>query len=104
MGKTVRWEGPSRRGWLRRLRARQWNERAGWHFAGSFTDREPGTDWPVDFWQYDWVKIGTMAELRDPLYGQRRMVPLWFVEVDGKRHGFAAEEFSNGVWVFFLPV
>lgn len=89
---------------LKRLRARRFNNKRGWKFAGSVMERKDHPDWPVDFWLYKWVDTGTKVELRDPLHGHRRMVDVWFVEADGKRYGFAANEFTPGVYVFFLPI
>lgn len=88
---------------LKRMRARAWNRKRGWEFAGAVAEREDDPRWPVDFWLYRWVDTGTQAEVRDPLYGHRRMIRCYFVEADGKRYGFAADELSAGVWGFFLP-
>ncbi|ANU08744.1 hypothetical protein [Paraurantiacibacter namhicola] len=88
---------------IKRLRAKGFNRKRGWKFAGAVAERQDHPTWPVDFWLYKWVETGTSTELRDPIHGHRRMVRVWFVEADGVRHGFAADELSNGVWGFFLP-
>lgn len=92
------------RGARNRWRARRWNHGRGWEFAGA-TGKDTALDgWPVNFWAHRWVHIGTQAELRDPLYGRRRMMPCYFVEAGGKRHAFAADELTDDEWVFFLPI
>jgi len=39
----------------------------------------------------------------DPLYGKEKMFRIYEVTVDGRVIRFAASEFSNCVWGFYLP-
>lgn len=89
--------------WLRQLNARRWNAKQGWRFVGATVAGHRLADWPVDFWQAKWVEDGR-AHLREPDYGEQRLVPTWHVDIDGGSYEFAATEFSNGVYGFYLPV
>ena len=87
-----------------RFRARRWNRARGWEFSGSVTEGEVLAEWPCDLWAADWIATGVSAELRDPLRAERRMVPTYYVMAGERRFAFAATEFSNGLWGFYLPV
>lgn len=88
--------------WFRRLTASRWNAQQGWRFVGATVHGQKLAEWPVDFWQAKWVEDGR-AHLREPVYGEQRLIPTWYVELNGRRHAFAATEFSNGVYGFYLP-
>jgi hypothetical protein len=45
---------------------------------------------------------GKRVKVQDPAYHQNHTFEVWKVEIDGQIHRFAAEEFSNCVWGFYL--
>lgn len=56
----------------------------------------------VNIFDYQWYETDQKAEVRDPLYGQEYRFPVYTVNIKGKHYEFAAGEFSNCVWGFFL--
>jgi hypothetical protein len=89
---------------LRRLKASRWNRRQGWIFTGLCSESETSDSWPVNFWSAKWSSVGHSVKLLDPEDGEPRMVPCYLVEKNGRRFGFAVDEFSDGRYGFFLPV
>ena len=51
---------------------------------------------------YDWQTTGKRVKIKDPIYHQDHTFEVWQVEIDGQIHRFAAGEFSNCVWGFYL--
>ena len=63
--------------------------------------------WAACSWQqggrlYDWQTTGKRVKVKDPIYHQDHTFEVWQVEIDGQIHRFAAGEFSNCVWGFYL--
>jgi len=56
----------------------------------------------VNIFDYEWQKTGKEVTVRDPSHNQRHIFSVWKVKVNGVRYQFAAGEFSNGVWGFFV--
>lgn len=56
----------------------------------------------INIFAYKWKKTGECISVQDPLYHQNYKFPIYTVNVDGESHSFAAGEFSNGVWGFYL--
>ena len=56
----------------------------------------------VDIFRYEWVNTGRKARIHDPRYGSKYEFPVYKVVVDGKAREFAAGEFSNGVYGFYI--
>jgi len=52
--------------------------------------------------RYDWKTTGKRVKVQDPIYHQDHTFEVWQVEIDGQLHRFAAGEFSNCVWGFYL--
>ena len=46
--------------------------------------------------------FGKRVKVKDPIYHQDHTFEVWQVEIDGQIHRFAAGEFSNCVWGFYL--
>jgi len=88
--------------WLRKRKARQFNEAKGWLWAGAVTEQQAGTGWPADFWRFDWHDCG-VVRLLDPLYGKQKVLREYWVFDGDMRYAFATPEFSNGIYGFFLP-
>ena len=57
----------------------------------------------VNIFDYGWKPTGRMAEVRDPLHGDRFCFSIYEVEIGKIRYEFAAGEFSNCIWGFYLP-
>ena len=56
----------------------------------------------VNIFDYSWKNTGRRAKVQDPAYHQNFTFEVWQVEIDGQIHRFAAGEFSNCVWGFYL--
>ena len=56
----------------------------------------------VNIFDYDWQTTGKRVNVNDPIYHQDHTFEVWQVEIDGKIRRFAAGEFSNCVWGFYL--
>ena len=56
----------------------------------------------VNIFKYNWKDIGESVAVLDPLYGEEHVFRIYTVVVDGQEHEFAAGEFSNCVWGFYL--
>ena len=52
--------------------------------------------------EYNWQTTGKRVKVKDPIYHQDHTFEVWQVEIDGQIHRFAAGEFSNCVWGFYL--
>lgn len=56
----------------------------------------------VNIFDYRWLATGNKVEVKDPIYQREHIFMIWQVEIDGQIYQFAAGEFSNGVWGFYL--
>ena len=56
----------------------------------------------VNIFNYHWESTGEHADVRDTSYGQDHKFSVFRVNVEGEIHTFAAGEFSNCVWGFYL--
>ena len=57
----------------------------------------------VDVFAHEWTDTRKCIRVHDPLYGQPYTMNVYEITVDGSVHCFAAGEFSNNVWGFWLP-
>ncbi len=57
----------------------------------------------IDIFDYDWASDWEKVVVTDPMYGQEHTFTVWHVNVKSEIYTFAAGEFSNGVWGFYLP-
>ena len=57
----------------------------------------------VNIFNYKWQNTGKKAEVTDPRYNVIKVFSVWKVEIDDIEYEFAAGEFSNSVWGFYLP-
>ena len=57
----------------------------------------------VDVFAHEWTDTRKCIRVHDPLYGQPCTMNIYEITVDGTVHRFAAGEFSNNVWGFWLP-
>ena len=56
----------------------------------------------VNIFNYRWHDCREMAAVIDPHYGVEKVFHVYEAEIDGQVRRFAAGEFSNGVWGFYL--
>ena len=74
-----------------------------WVFVGVCMDGGPFAIGGIDVWATDWHRQpGQFAAVRDPAYGQPFRFAVYRVRHGRRSVGFAAGEFSNCVWGFFV--
>lgn len=74
-----------------------------WQFAGSSKESEPFEIRGVNVWEQGCqVSPGQEAHVHDPVYGQGFVFRVYTVQDGEEKVEFAAGEFSNGVWGFFI--
>lgn len=56
----------------------------------------------VNIFDYEWKSTGRHVNVCDPLYKQEYRFSIYTVVIDGQEHEFAAGEFSNCVWGFYV--
>ena len=57
----------------------------------------------IDVWKHDWVRLGDeRAVATDPKYGQEFHFPVYRITHRGRTVEFAAGEYANGVWGFYM--
>lgn len=56
----------------------------------------------INIFEYEWSETGESILVKDPLYQQDYKFSIYTINVAGENHDFAAGEFSNGVWGFYL--
>ena len=56
----------------------------------------------VNIFDYKWESTGKRAKVKDPSYKQDFVFNVYKVTIDGTEHEFAAGEFSNCVYGFYL--
>jgi hypothetical protein len=75
-----------------------------WEFAGSDVEGGPFELFGKSIWSVRWRRRpGELAEVRDPVYGQVFRFPVYQFAEETSLATFAAGEFSNGVYGFFIP-
>ena len=76
----------------------------GWRFVSIGLEGQPTDIAGVNPWEAEWTATGSRITVAHPQYPGQRHV-MWVYEVKGSapRVLFAAGEFSNGVWGFFVP-
>jgi hypothetical protein len=74
-----------------------------WQHVGTCVDGGPLEIDGIDVWKYDWTPLANRtANVRDPAYGQPHEFQVYELTVENKSLLFAAGEFSNCVWGFYL--
>ena len=56
----------------------------------------------VNIFKYNWISTGEQISVTDPLYGQVHTFNVFTAEIKGESKIFAAGEFSNNVWGFYV--
>lgn len=75
-----------------------------WKYIGRCVDGARLEIAGLNVWEHEWTRTSSPhAHVTDPLYGSPFEFPVYAVEASGKRVLFAAGEFSNCVWGFYVP-
>lgn len=56
----------------------------------------------VNIFNYEWTGTGEKITVIDPQYHKEHKFNVYTVDIEGKTKRFAAGEFSNCVWGFYL--
>lgn len=56
----------------------------------------------VNIFDFKWKNTNKKVKVRDPLYNQEYEITIYTVEIGNKEVTFAAGEFSNGVYGFYV--
>ena len=56
----------------------------------------------VNIFEYNWQATGKRIKVKDPLYNQEYIFPIYNVIIEEKEFTFAAGEFSNAVYGFYV--
>lgn len=75
-----------------------------WEFIMSGSSGDALTLKGVDLWQCNWKDTGRKANVTDPMYMKTNAFTIWQVIINGEIVEFAAGEFSNDVWGFYIQV
>lgn len=71
-----------------------------WKYVGSSYDDSFVLN-GIDLFEQDWVSTGETIKVRDPIYGETKILLVWNIKVNDIDMTFAAGEFSNNVWGFY---
>ena len=56
----------------------------------------------VNIFDYKWESTGERIDIEEPLYGQTYRFPVYKVLIEEQEYQFAAGEFSNSVFGFYV--
>ena len=74
-----------------------------WQFAGSSNEGEAFQIKGVNVWKQGWQVVpGLEAHVNDPVYGQEFIFRVFTIQDGEEKIEFAAGEFSNGIWGFYV--
>jgi hypothetical protein len=73
-----------------------------WVFAGTAPDGHSFTLDGIDVWKHEWIDTRERVQVEDPLYRQKFTFHIYEVHSDEKVVRFAAGEFSNCMWGFYV--
>jgi hypothetical protein len=73
-----------------------------WVFLGNALDGEPFKIDGINVRERRWETVSDgIVEVIDPIYGETHRFQVFEIALPGRTIGFAAGEFSNGVWGFY---
>ncbi len=82
---------------------KKYKPRFEWDYVGNSVDSSTFEIDGIDVWKYKWkLTSDSNAKVKDPAYGQNFEFSVWEIEAENKKVKFAAGEFSNCVWGFYL--
>jgi len=56
----------------------------------------------INIFDYEWENTGQRVEVIDPLYSQKHILEIYNAKINSENVTFAAGEFSNGVYGFYI--
>jgi hypothetical protein len=75
---------------------------SGWEFVGAGPDGESRSIGGLDVWEHDWRDTQERAHVKDPRYQQNFTFSVWEIRSGDCIVTFAAGEFSNCLWGFYV--
>lgn len=69
---------------------------------GHVSEGEPIIINNINPWEYSWHDTGQTITVRDPQHNENKVISIWKITIDGKDIQFAAGEFSNNIWGFYI--
>lgn len=57
----------------------------------------------VNIFRFPWRDCGEVADVTDPHHGTKKRFRVYEVTIEGQPRRFAAGEFSQGIFGFYLP-
>lgn len=72
-----------------------------WKYAATGTEGN-AILFGVNIFDYKWSNINESIKIHDPLYKQEHIFKIYQVIINNQEYKFAAGEFSNGVWGFYI--
>ena len=74
-----------------------------WSYVGRSLDSESFQIDGIDVWKHPWTQVDEPhTGVKDPLYNQDYSFTVFEFEAGSKTVRFAAGEFSNGAWGFYV--
>ena len=56
----------------------------------------------VNIFDYEWIRTDKTVKVRDPIHNQEHIFSVYTVNINEQEYEFAAGEFSNCVWGFYV--
>ncbi len=83
----------------------RWRQPENWRFVGAVIDGVAIDLCGENPWRVSWQSMACEVNLPDPIYpGQSHCLNVFSIMGEHSLIVFAAGEFSNGVWGFYLPL
>ncbi|MBE0543234.1 MAG: hypothetical protein IH623_17965 [Verrucomicrobia bacterium] len=73
-----------------------------WEFAGAAPDGQTFEIGRLDVWKHEWNDTKERARVKDPRYHQEFTFHVYVIIGADKTVAFAAGEFSNCMWGFYV--
>jgi len=73
-----------------------------WEFLGAVPDGQSFTIGGLDVWKHDWCDTKERAHVKDPRYQRDFTFYIWEIRGGDRVVTFAAGEFSNCMWGFYV--
>jgi hypothetical protein len=77
-------------------------DKADWRFVGTSGEGGRLRIRRTNVWSREWRRLGIKATVKDPLYRQTFEFDVYEIETKSGPTDFAAGEFSNGMWGFYV--
>ncbi len=78
------------------------SKKSEWEFVGAVPDGQSFKIGALDIWKHEWRDTKERAYVKDPLYHQDFTFYVYEIGVPGNIVTFAAGEFSNCMWGFYV--